>query len=132
MKSVPTTVRCSPRHIIYSLTSINSNIRHNYTNRIYNRHFIPSILHHQDYGQIAQRPLRLPPSFGKNQHIPIDGDVKEQLKKVLLHFDAPIQYALAYGSGVFPQKGYDSKVKISLLSRCLIQVNFITLAKILI
>ncbi|CAG8560203.1 5236_t:CDS:2, partial [Paraglomus brasilianum] len=64
-----------------------------------------------DYGQIAQRPLRLPPSFGKNQHIPIDGDVKEQLKKVLLHFDAPIQYALAYGSGVFPQKGYDSKSK---------------------
>jgi len=63
----------------------------------------------------VQRPLRLPPSFGKNQHIPIDEDVKEQLKKVLLHFDAPIQYALAYGSGVFPQKGYDSKVNIPLL-----------------
>ena len=55
---------------------------------------------------------RLPPKFGDNQHIDIDNEVWEQLKAVVdtIHHKAPIRYAFAYGSGVFAQKGYDSKV----------------------
>ncbi|KAG9303431.1 hypothetical protein G9A89_013757 [Geosiphon pyriformis] len=52
--------------------------------------------------------IQLPLTFGKNQHIPIDDDMKGRLKTVLEHFQAPIRYAFAYGSGVFPQRGYDS------------------------
>src|SRR4051794_36904661 len=54
--------------------------------------------------------LKLHPNFGKNQNLPIDDEFKEQLKKVLHNFQAPIRYSIAYGSGVFPQKGYDDKV----------------------
>lgn len=54
--------------------------------------------------------LKLHPNFGKNQNLPIDDGFKEQLKKVLHNFQAPIRYSIAYGSGVFPQKGYDDKV----------------------
>ncbi|CAG8522911.1 5382_t:CDS:2, partial [Ambispora gerdemannii] len=52
--------------------------------------------------------ILLPYNFGKNQHIPIDDEKKESLKKLLSHFQAPIRYAFAYGSGVFPQKGYEN------------------------
>ncbi|RHZ52888.1 hypothetical protein Glove_456g24 [Diversispora epigaea] len=51
------------------------------------------------------------PNFGKNQHIPIDNESNEKLKKILHNFNAPIRYAFAYGSGVFFQKGYDEKSK---------------------
>ncbi|KAG0272647.1 Mitochondrial translocator assembly and maintenance protein 41, partial [Linnemannia exigua] len=54
---------------------------------------------------------RLPPKFGDNQHIDIDDATWQQLKSVVdsIHHKAPIRYAFAYGSGVFAQKGYDSK-----------------------
>lgn len=60
---------------------------------------------------------RLPPKFGDNQHIDIDDATWQQLKAVVdsIHHKAPIRYAFAYGSGVFAQKGYDSKVTTSLI-----------------
>ncbi|KAK2630557.1 hypothetical protein QTJ16_001377 [Diplocarpon rosae] len=42
-------------------------------------------------------------NFGVNQHIVINDELKEALRQVLWHFRAPIRYAFAYGSGVFPQ-----------------------------
>ena len=43
------------------------------------------------------------PNFGVNQHIPFDAEFKEVLKQIPWQFRAPIRYAFAYGSGVFPQ-----------------------------
>ncbi|KAH8553362.1 mitochondrial matrix Mmp37-domain-containing protein [Umbelopsis sp. PMI_123] len=56
-------------------------------------------------------PSNIPdsPEFGTNQYINIDEEVKQRLKNVLNTFNAPIRYSFAYGSGVFQQKGYDSK-----------------------
>ena len=42
-------------------------------------------------------------NFGVNQHIPFDAEFKEVLKQIPWQFRAPIRYAFAYGSGVFPQ-----------------------------
>ncbi|KAL2177672.1 mitochondrial matrix Mmp37-domain-containing protein [Thermothelomyces heterothallicus CBS 202.75] len=42
-------------------------------------------------------------NFGVNQHIPFDAEFKEVLKAIPWQFRAPIRYAFAYGSGVFPQ-----------------------------
>lgn len=42
-------------------------------------------------------------NFGVNQHIVIDREFKECLRRLLWQFRAPIRYAFAYGSGVFPQ-----------------------------
>lgn len=42
-------------------------------------------------------------NFGVNQHIPFDAEFKEVLKSIPWQFRAPIRYAFAYGSGVFPQ-----------------------------
>jgi translocator assembly and maintenance protein 41 len=60
-------------------------------------------------------PSNIPdsPEFGTNQYISIDEEVKQRLKNVLNSFNAPIRYSFAYGSGVFQQKGYDSKVNSS-------------------
>lgn len=41
--------------------------------------------------------------FGVNQHIIINEEFKEALRQILWQFKAPIRYAFAYGSGVFPQ-----------------------------
>lgn len=41
--------------------------------------------------------------FGFNQHIIINEEFKEALRQILWKFRAPIRYAFAYGSGVFPQ-----------------------------
>ncbi|KAI9722109.1 MAG: Mitochondrial translocator assembly and maintenance protein 41 [Chrysothrix sp. TS-e1954] len=41
--------------------------------------------------------------FGFNQHMVINAEFKEALRQVLWQFRAPIRYAFAYGSGVFPQ-----------------------------
>ncbi|KAJ5834125.1 Mitochondrial matrix Mmp37 [Penicillium robsamsonii] len=43
--------------------------------------------------------------FGVNQHMIINQDFKEALRMILWQFKAPIRYAFAYGSGVFPQNG---------------------------
>ena len=42
--------------------------------------------------------------FGVNQHMIINEEFKEALRQILWKFRAPIRYAFAYGSGVFPQK----------------------------
>ncbi|KAI8323520.1 Mmp37-domain-containing protein [Martensiomyces pterosporus] len=38
-------------------------------------------------------------------------EIKDQLLGILKHFDAPIRYAFAYGSGVYKQTGYGSESK---------------------
>ncbi|EEP82324.1 conserved hypothetical protein [Uncinocarpus reesii 1704] len=50
----------------------------------------------------AQLPSR---DFGTNQHMIINQEFKEALRQILWQFRAPIRYAFAYGSGVFPQSG---------------------------
>jgi mitochondrial translocator assembly and maintenance protein 41 len=42
-------------------------------------------------------------TFGYNQHMAINEEFKETLRQMLWQFRAPIRYAFAYGSGVFPQ-----------------------------
>lgn len=49
-------------------------------------------------------------NFGVNQHILINAEFKEALRQVLWQFRAPIRYAFAYGSGVFPQSKSDGHV----------------------
>ena len=50
--------------------------------------------------KFSQLPSR---QFGYNQHMIINEEFKEALRQVLWQFKAPIRYAFAYGSGVFPQ-----------------------------
>ena len=50
------------------------------------------------------------PNFGVNQHIPFDAEFKEVLKQIPWAFRAPIRYAFAYGSGVFPQSKASGRV----------------------
>ncbi|KAL9136294.1 MAG: hypothetical protein Q9175_002500 [Cornicularia normoerica] len=47
-------------------------------------------------------------NFGVNQHIVINDEFKEALRQILWKFRAPIRYAFAYGSGVFPQTSSSS------------------------
>jgi mitochondrial translocator assembly and maintenance protein 41 len=47
-------------------------------------------------------------NFGVNQHIIINEEFKEALRQILWQFRAPIRYAFAYGSGVFPQNAATS------------------------
>lgn len=58
-------------------------------------------------------PSNIPdsPDFGTNQYMNINEELKQQLKDVVSTFNAPVRYAVAYGSGVFKQSGYDEKVK---------------------
>lgn len=49
-------------------------------------------------------------NFGVNQHIPFDAEFKEVLKQVPWAFRAPIRYAFAYGSGVFPQSKSSGRI----------------------
>ncbi|OBZ71224.1 hypothetical protein A0H81_08431 [Grifola frondosa] len=48
----------------------------------------------------------LPPSFGRNQFLPVADSTRTLLEAIVARFDAPIRYAFAYGSGVFEQDGY--------------------------
>lgn len=50
----------------------------------------------------------LPPSFGKNQLLPVSNSTRALLESVVAEFEAPIRYAFAYGSGVFEQDGYET------------------------
>ncbi|CAK7225962.1 Mitochondrial translocator assembly and maintenance protein 41 [Sporothrix curviconia] len=49
-------------------------------------------------------------NFGVNQHMIINDEFKEALRQILWQFRAPIRYAFAYGSGVFPQSAPDGRV----------------------
>jgi translocator assembly and maintenance protein 41 len=48
----------------------------------------------------------LPPSFGRNQLLPVSNSTRALLESIVARFEAPIRYAYAYGSGVFEQDGY--------------------------
>ncbi|KAJ0424799.1 mitochondrial matrix Mmp37-domain-containing protein [Aspergillus carlsbadensis] len=52
--------------------------------------------------QFSELPSK---DFGINQHMIINQEFKEALRQILWQFRAPIRYAFAYGSGVFPQHG---------------------------
>ena len=49
---------------------------------------------------------KLPPTFGRNQLLPVSNSTRALLESIVARFDAPIRYAYAYGSGVFEQDGY--------------------------
>ncbi|KAG0697626.1 mitochondrial matrix Mmp37-domain-containing protein [Suillus ampliporus] len=49
----------------------------------------------------------LPPTFGRNQVLPVPDSTRALLEDIVGSFEAPIRYAFAYGSGVFEQAGYD-------------------------
>lgn len=49
-------------------------------------------------------------NFGVNQHMVINAAFKEALRQIPWQFRAPIRYAFAYGSGVFPQGKPDGRV----------------------
>jgi len=54
-------------------------------------------------------------NFGVNQHMVINDEFKEALRQILWQFRAPIRYAFAYGSGVFPQTATASTLSSSKL-----------------
>lgn len=49
-------------------------------------------------------------NFGVNQHMIINAEFKEALRQIPWQFRAPVRYAFAYGSGVFPQSKADGHV----------------------
>jgi translocator assembly and maintenance protein 41 len=51
----------------------------------------------------------LPPSFGRNQFLPVSTSTRALLESIVAQFNAPIRYAFAYGSGVFEQDGYTAQ-----------------------
>jgi translocator assembly and maintenance protein 41 len=51
----------------------------------------------------------LPPTFGRNQMLPVADSTRALLESIVAQFDAPIRYAFAYGSGVFAQDGYSTE-----------------------
>ncbi|THH31480.1 hypothetical protein EUX98_g2703 [Antrodiella citrinella] len=55
----------------------------------------------------------LPPSFGRNQILPVADSTRALLESIVAQFNAPIRYAFAYGSGVFEQDGYQAMSKAS-------------------
>ncbi|KAJ2927490.1 hypothetical protein H1R20_g9606, partial [Candolleomyces eurysporus] len=54
---------------------------------------------------------KLPPTFGRNQLLPVSNSTRALLESIVAKFDAPIRYAFAYGSGVFEQDGYAENKK---------------------
>ncbi|KAF9450578.1 Mmp37-domain-containing protein [Macrolepiota fuliginosa MF-IS2] len=53
-----------------------------------------------------RHPLpKLPPTFGRNQLLPVTDSTRALLESIVAKFNAPIRYAFAYGSGVFEQDG---------------------------
>ncbi|EMR88322.1 hypothetical protein ACHAP3_010776 [Botrytis cinerea] len=55
-------------------------------------------------------------NFGVNQHMVINDEFKEALRQILWQFRAPIRYAFAYGSGVFPQSKHTKAKPSSITS----------------
>lgn len=47
----------------------------------------------------------LSPSFGRNQLLAVPDEKRALLEAIVGSFHAPVRYAFAYGSGVFPQAG---------------------------
>lgn len=55
-----------------------------------------------------QAGIRLPAAFEKNQSVQVPDETRVKLEKIVGHFRA-VRWAVAYGSGVFSQEGYDAK-----------------------
>jgi len=51
----------------------------------------------------------LPATFGQNQLLSVPNSTRALLESIVADFDAPIRYAVAYGSGVFEQDGYKTE-----------------------
>ncbi|KAK7706528.1 Mitochondrial translocator assembly and maintenance protein 41 [Botryosphaeria dothidea] len=52
--------------------------------------------------------------FGLNQHmVDMNRDFTDALRQIIWQFRAPIRYAFAYGSGVFPQSGSSGSTSLS-------------------
>ncbi|CAO1622323.1 unnamed protein product [Sympodiomycopsis kandeliae] len=49
-------------------------------------------------------PRNFPAAFASNQILHVEASQQERLSKILSQFQAPIRFAFAYGSGVFPQE----------------------------
>ncbi|KAI5989891.1 mitochondrial matrix Mmp37-domain-containing protein [Pisolithus albus] len=62
---------------------------------------------HPPHLGVGGRSLGLPPTFGRNQLLPVSDSTRALLERIVRSFDAPVRYAFAYGSGVFGQAGYD-------------------------
>ena len=62
----------------------------------------------------------LPPSFGRNQLLPVPNSTRALLEDIVNSFEAPIRYAFAYGSGVFEQAGYNKPAGGQAMVPCLI------------
>ncbi|CAD6890418.1 unnamed protein product [Tilletia controversa] len=67
---------------------------------------IPPLANHNETS-IAAASASFPPSFGSNQVLPLETEMLTRLNGLLSSFllfpPTPIQFAFAYGSGVFPQ-----------------------------
>ncbi|KAJ9114983.1 hypothetical protein QFC22_005311 [Naganishia vaughanmartiniae] len=50
--------------------------------------------------------VRLPSKFGRNQEVPVTDEKRKLLEKIVSRF-RNVRWAVAYGSGVFEQDGYD-------------------------
>ncbi|KAI6101862.1 mitochondrial matrix Mmp37-domain-containing protein [Pisolithus sp. B1] len=64
-------------------------------------------LRQSTHPHLGGRSLGLPPTFGRNQLLPVSDSTRALLEQIVRSFDAPVRYAFAYGSGVFEQTGYD-------------------------
>ncbi|KAJ7288320.1 mitochondrial matrix Mmp37-domain-containing protein [Mycena rebaudengoi] len=63
-------------------------------------------LYPQPRPAVSQQLPSLPPTFGRNQLLPVSNSTRALLESIVEQFDAPIRYAFAYGSGVFEQDSY--------------------------
>ncbi|EMD39857.1 hypothetical protein CERSUDRAFT_150598 [Gelatoporia subvermispora B] len=66
----------------------------------------------------------LPPSFGRNQFLPVADSTRALLESIVAQFNAPIRYAFAYGSGVFDQAGQPSFSSASPAERPMLDFMF--------
>lgn len=57
---------------------------------------------------------KLPNTFGRNQEIHTEGNIEEELQLIVSKFEAPVEYAFGYGSGVFKQTGYEDFSSLSM------------------
>ncbi|KAH9969682.1 Mmp37-domain-containing protein [Russula dissimulans] len=57
----------------------------------------------------------LPANFGRNQLLSVPNSTRALLESIVTDFDAPIRYAVAYGSGVFEQDGYQAEKEAPML-----------------
>ncbi|PPR08162.1 hypothetical protein CVT24_012126 [Panaeolus cyanescens] len=90
-----------------SPASLDSSLGSSASNTI--KHTAPFVSPQPQYHHLP----RLPPTFGRNQLLPVSDNTRALLESIVAQFDAPIRYAFAYGSGVFEQDGYSEGSALS-------------------